>query len=183
MMRRAESQPQVRPEIRVASIADILALADQHRDIQFKIFVKQYVRPVSFGDGRLEIALEAGAPKSLYNDISRRLETWTGRRWLVVPSNDQGAPTEAENEAGTKRAAVDAAMDDPAVAAIMRRMPGTKIIGVTLRGQKPEPIFAEQPSHARQGWGANQHNDVPASGDPIIDEGYVENPDDMLSDE
>lgn len=118
------------------SLMDVLKLADQNRDIQFKVLIKQYVRPVSFGEGRIEVALEAGAPKTLYNDISRRLELWTGQRWLVVPSNEAGSATLAETEAGTKRANENQAMEDPAIAAIMKRFPGTKIVGITLRGNE-----------------------------------------------
>jgi DNA polymerase III subunit gamma/tau len=127
------------PAIPLNSWSDIIALADQNRDIQFKVLVKQYVRPVSFGEGRIEVALGAGAPKTLYNDISRRLEMWTGQRWLVVPSNGEGAATIAETEAGTKRANEDQAMEDPTIAAILKRFPGTKIVGITLRGNEIAP--------------------------------------------
>ncbi len=126
----------VKPAVQLNSLADVLKLADQNRDIQFKVLIKQYVRPVSFGEGRIEVALGAGAPKTLYNDISRRLEMWTGQRWLVVPSNEEGAATIAETEAGTKQANESQALEDPVIASIMKRFPGTKIVGITLRGHE-----------------------------------------------
>ncbi|MCU0831090.1 MAG: DNA polymerase III subunit gamma/tau [Rhizobiaceae bacterium] len=119
----------------IRSVADIARLADEHRDMAFKLMLKQHVRPVSFGENRIEVALAQGAPKSLYNDLSRRLESWTGQRWLVVPSNEEGGETLAETESVTKRAAEDDAKADPAVAAIFRRFPGAKIIGIRLRGE------------------------------------------------
>ncbi len=124
------------PHTQIRSLMDVLKLADQNRDIQFKVLIKQYVRPVSFGEGRIEVALTAGAPKTLYNDISRRLEMWTGQRWLVVPSNQEGEATIAETEAGTKRAHESEAMQDPVIAGIMKRFPGTKIVAITLRGSE-----------------------------------------------
>jgi DNA polymerase III subunit gamma/tau len=127
---------ETKPSVQVTSWIDVLKLADQNRDIQFKVLIKQYVRPVSFGEGKIEIALGAGAPKTLYNDISRRLEMWTGQRWLVVPSNEEGAATIAETEAGTKQANENQAMEDPVIASIMKRFPGTKIVGITLRGNE-----------------------------------------------
>jgi DNA polymerase III subunit gamma/tau len=102
---------------------------------------------VSFGEGRIEVALSAGAPKTLYNDISRRLELWTGQRWLVVPSNEEGAATIAETEAGTKRTNENEAMEDPIIAAIMKRFPGTKIVGITLRGTEA-PVAEDAPQVA-----------------------------------
>jgi DNA polymerase III subunit gamma/tau len=129
-----------KPAIQLNSLADVLKLADQNRDIQFKVLIKQYVRPVSFGEGRIEVALGAGAPKTLYNDISRRLEMWTGQRWLVVPSNEEGAATIAETEAGTKQANESRALEDPVIANIMKRFPGTRIVGITLRGNEITPL-------------------------------------------
>ncbi len=133
-----------KPAIQLNSLTDIIKLADQNRDIQFKVLIKQYVRPVSFGEGRIEVALGAGAPKTLYNDISRRLEMWTGQRWLIIPSNEEGQATLSETEAGTKRANENEAMEDPAIAAIMKRFPGTKIIGITLRGNEV-PVAEDVP--------------------------------------
>lgn len=134
-----EAQTATEPErlhTQIRSLMDVLKLADQNRDIQFKVLIKQYVRPVSFGEGRIEVALSAGAPKTLYNDISRRLEMWTGQRWLVVPSHQEGGATLAETEAGTKRAHESEAMQDPVIAGIMTRFPGTKIVAITLRGHE-----------------------------------------------
>jgi DNA polymerase III subunit gamma/tau len=136
-----------KPVIQLNSLTDVIKLADQNRDIQFKVLIKQYVRPVSFGEGRIEVALGAGAPKTLYNDISRRLELWTGQRWLIVPSNEEGQATLAETEAGTKRANESQAMEDPAIAAIMKRFPGTKIVGITLRGNEA-PVAEDAPQAA-----------------------------------
>ena len=39
------------------------------------------MRLVRFEDGRLEVALEPNAARTLINDLSRKLEQWTGRRW------------------------------------------------------------------------------------------------------
>jgi DNA polymerase-3 subunit gamma/tau len=133
-------EPVPQAGVAVRSLADIVRLAEEHRDIQFKVQVRQHVRPVSFGENRLEVALGPGAPKTLYNDLSRRLETWTGARWLVVPSQEQGGDTLAETEASSKRAAEDEAAQDPAVADIMRRFPGAKIIGITLRGAENHAV-------------------------------------------
>ena len=142
----AATRPQPRAEIAVApasandiaigSVEDIVRLAEQHRDLQFKVLVRQMMRPVSFGQGRIELALAEGAPKTFYNDLSRRLESWTGRRWLIVPSDEDGAATLGEREAGARQAAESEAMSDPAVAAVLKRFPGARIVNITMRGNE-----------------------------------------------
>ncbi len=57
------------------------------------------MRLVRFEDGRLEVALERNAARGLVNDLSRKLEQWTGRRWTVIVSNEAGQPTlRSQNE-------------------------------------------------------------------------------------
>ena len=63
--------------------ADIIALADQNRDIAFKVQIKRYVRPVSFESGRIDVTLTEDAPKMLLNEMTSKLRAWTGRSWLV----------------------------------------------------------------------------------------------------
>ena len=58
-----------------------------------KMALERDVRLVRCEDGQLEIALEPSAPKTLVHDLSRKLSAWTGKRWMVVVSSEQGAPT------------------------------------------------------------------------------------------
>jgi DNA polymerase-3 subunit gamma/tau len=141
----AEPRPSAAPAIAIRSVADIVRLAEEHRDIQFKVQVRQHLRPVSFGENRIEAALGPGAPKTLYNDLSRRLEMWTGARWLIVPSNAEGDDTLAETEARSKRAAETEATQDPVVAAVLKRFPGARIIGITMRGDAADSRAAPPP--------------------------------------
>ncbi len=76
-------------------------LASDKRDIQTKLALERDVRLVRCEDGKLEIALEPSAAKTLVNDLSRKLQLWTGRSWMVVISREPGA---ADAEIGGRRA-------------------------------------------------------------------------------
>ena len=130
----APPQPasEVAPAVTIKSLADIAALADQHRDKLFKISVKTYVRPVRIEPGKLEITLTPDAPKTLASDISAKLRAWTGRNWLVSLSKEVGGATLAEMETTRRENAFLDARSDPAVAAILARFPGAKIIDVRI---------------------------------------------------
>ncbi|QDZ01218.1 DNA polymerase III subunit gamma/tau [Nitratireductor mangrovi] len=118
--------------VRVASVADIAALADRHRDLAFKVLVKRCVRPVKIEPGRLEVSLTEEAPKTLLGDITAKLQQWTGRRWIVSLSRERGGDTIAEIEAGKRESAILDARADPEVAAILSRFPGSRIIDVRI---------------------------------------------------
>jgi DNA polymerase-3 subunit gamma/tau len=127
-----EPRPAAAPEVRIASLADIAALADAERDLAFKVQVKNYVRPVRIEPGRLDVGLTEDAPKTLLGDMTARLQKWTGRRWIVTLSREAGGQTLAEAEAARRENALLDARADPAVAAILARFPGARIVNVRI---------------------------------------------------
>jgi DNA polymerase-3 subunit gamma/tau len=124
-----EAEP---PSVPVRSLEDIAALADANRDIAFKVKLKSCVRLVAIEPGRIEVSLTPDAPKVLLNDMTTRLKAWTGRNWFVSVSREEGGRTLAEVEAGRRESALIDARADPAVAAILARFPGAKIIDVRI---------------------------------------------------
>jgi DNA polymerase-3 subunit gamma/tau len=122
---------QAAPTLALATLEQIIALAIEKRDLAMKAALERDVRLVRCEDGRLELALEASAPKTLINDLSRKLSAWTGKRWMVVVSGEQGAPTlktqndvrDAELKRGVRA--------DPLVVSVLKRFPGAEIVGVT----------------------------------------------------
>jgi DNA polymerase-3 subunit gamma/tau len=124
----AEEQPA--PALK--SLADIVALAEQHRDGLVKAMLRRYVRPVRMEPGRLDVALTEDAPRTLLNDLTVKLRAWTGRNWLVSLSKEEGGQTLAEMESARRETAFLDARSDPTVAAILARFPGARIIDVRI---------------------------------------------------
>jgi len=125
-------EPDDAPGVAIATLADIAALADRHRDLAFKVQFKHAVRPVSIQPGRLEVSLTADAPRTMLNDLSAKLKEWTGRNWIVSLSRGEGGPTLAEEEERRRETAMTDARADPAVAAILDAFPGARIVNVRL---------------------------------------------------
>ena len=123
------------PEMHLASLADIARLADDNRDMAFKIAVKRFVRLVSIEAGRIEIALAEGASRTLAGELSERLGRWTGRRWMVSVAREGGGATMAETENDRRQSAITDARADPAVAAVLAAFPGARIIDVRIPDQ------------------------------------------------
>jgi len=115
----------------VGSFEQLIALAQDKRDIFMKMALERDVRLVRCEDGQLEIAVEASAPKTLVHDLQRKLVAWTGKRWIVVVSKEQGAPT-VRAQIDARQAEIELGVQsDPLVQAVLNRFPGAKIVGVT----------------------------------------------------
>ncbi|OQW56538.1 MAG: DNA polymerase III subunit gamma/tau [Proteobacteria bacterium SG_bin9] len=115
---------------RIDTYPALVALAAEKRDLQIKAGLEADLRLVRMEDGRLEVALERSAARTLVNELSRKLEQWTGRRWTVVVSNEQGQPTLREQAKADKDELTRGVHEDPRIKAVMARFPGTQVIDV-----------------------------------------------------
>jgi DNA polymerase-3 subunit gamma/tau len=143
----ASARPQIAPAaqtdsapvLRINSFPQLVALAGEKRDLLTKAAMEADMRLVRFEDGRLEVALERSAARGLVNDLSRKLELWTGRRWTVVISNEAGQPTLRSQNEQARNEHARAAEADPRVQEVLARFPGAKVIEVRrLAAEPPE---------------------------------------------
>jgi DNA polymerase-3 subunit gamma/tau len=142
------AQTESAPVLRLTTFPQLVALAGEKRDILTKQALESDMRLVRFEDGRLEVALERNAARGLVNDLSRKLEQWTGRRWTVIVSNEAGQPTlRSQNEHAR------AAEADPRVQEVLARFPGAKVVEVRrLAAEPPESnINAEELNESPDG--------------------------------
>jgi DNA polymerase III subunit gamma/tau len=114
----------------LTSFAAIVALAGDKRDIKLKTDLERSVRPVRVAPGRLEIGLEPDAPTGLPGELARKLEAWTGTRWLVLVSKDAGEKPLAATARERRESLFREARDHPDVKAVLERFPGAEIVDV-----------------------------------------------------
>jgi DNA polymerase-3 subunit gamma/tau len=132
-------EAQSAPSLRITTFPQLVALAGDKRDLMTKAALEADVRLVRIEDGRLEVALERSAARMLVNDLSRKLEQWTGRRWTVIVSNETGQPTLRSQNEVIKNERERAAESDPRVQEVMARFPGAKVVEVRkLAAEPPE---------------------------------------------
>ncbi|MEN0000639.1 MAG: DNA polymerase III subunit gamma/tau [Pseudomonadota bacterium] len=132
------AEPLETKSVQIGSLEDIVALCDQHRDPLLKVNIRRCLRPVSIEPGRLTIGLTDDAPQSLLGDLSKKLQDWTGARWMVSIARDADTPTLDEREQSRKNALVTDAAKDPEISRILQDFPGAKIVDVRLKGAASE---------------------------------------------
>ncbi|MEA2978031.1 MAG: polymerase subunit gamma/tau [Alphaproteobacteria bacterium] len=137
------------PALTISSFEDLIALAAEKRDLSIKMALERDVRLVRFEDGQLEISLQPSAAKTLVGDLSRKLTAWTGRRWMIAVSSEQGAPTVRSQMEAEKAELLRGVRADPLVQSVLARFPGAEIVDVRrpgAEGNVPEALPADLPS-------------------------------------
>ena len=129
-----------RPLPIVRAFADVLALAGARREAKLKVHLEENVSLVKFdAAGSIELHLLPGAPRELANELREKLNTWTGKRWIVALSNTRGEPPIGQVERERRAAEIRAFKEHPAVAAVLEQFPDAEITGIQpLPGAKKD---------------------------------------------
>ncbi|RXF68720.1 DNA polymerase III subunit gamma/tau [Hansschlegelia zhihuaiae] len=137
------------PTLVLQRFEDLVALAARHRDILMQNALTRHVRVVRFEDGRLEFAPAGDAAPDLAGEISKKLQEWTGKRWMVSVTAGEGAPTLAERAEAEEAARLAGVQAHPHVRAILERAPGATIVDVRVRdAETAEPELDDAASAA-----------------------------------
>ncbi len=136
----------------VSTFEELIFLVEDKRDLPLKTAIKRHVRLVSFANGRIEMNLVENPARDFLSRLGKRLEEWTGKRWMLSVSKEEGAPTLAEQERAENEARMDDAKSDPAVEAILRQFPGAKIVDIRIREEETELVEPEQDDDSLDGF-------------------------------
>ncbi|MBL4597717.1 MAG: DNA polymerase III subunit gamma/tau, partial [Rhizobiaceae bacterium] len=132
-----ETKPEPATPLRVLnSFEELIFLVEDKRDLPMKTYLRRNVRLVSFSDGRMEVNLVENPPKTFLTDLTKKLQDWTGKRWMISISSQEGAASLDEIEQAEVSAKVEQAKSDPTVEAILSRFPGSRIIDVRFRREE-----------------------------------------------
>ena len=118
------------PKLVLRRLEDFVALAEERREIDLKIVLERHVRPVRFEMGTFEFAAMPTAAPDLANKIKKALDDWTGIRWAVALSQEEGGETlherlqtrQAETERGIR--------SNPLVKSVLEKFPGAQIVNI-----------------------------------------------------
>jgi DNA polymerase III subunit gamma/tau len=120
----------IQPKLLLNRFEDFVALATSKREIDIKIVLERYVRPVRFEMGTFEFSVEQGAQHDLAHKIKRALDEWTGIRWVVALSQEQGQTTLHERAEEVKAETTKGVQANPLVRAVLDKFPGAQIVDI-----------------------------------------------------
>jgi DNA polymerase-3 subunit gamma/tau len=114
----------------ITSLADIAALAAQHREVDLRHWLVSDIHLVRLSPGHIELRQNDIVLKPMAGELSEKLQTWTGRRWMVALTDEAGEPTLEEQAEAIATAKLRAAEDDPLVRQVLKIFPDAEISGL-----------------------------------------------------
>jgi DNA polymerase III subunit gamma/tau len=127
------------------SFKDVVALAEEKRDLKLKHALAEQVRLVRFRPGHLELNPLGNAPKELVQELMRKLKTWTGRVWIVALSGEEGAAPLGVQRREREAREIERIRDHPEVKQVLEHFPDARIAAVrTTASQEPSAEIDER---------------------------------------
>ncbi len=111
------------------SFEEVIALLGEHREARLKFHVEEHVSLVRFDydSGAIDLFLLPAAPPEVPNELREKLNSWTGRRWVVVLSKTMGEQPFGETRRQRVAAEIEALKSHPAVKAVLDAFPDARI--------------------------------------------------------
>jgi DNA polymerase III subunit gamma/tau len=136
--------PKIKPEIlneintnnSIQSFQDLLDLTDKHKEIELKFDLERNVRLVKFEQGKIDISFNENLSKDFIKNISNKLNEWTGKRWIISLSKDEGETTVYEKKNQQKIELLEQMKQSEIYKKIMATFPDIELIDVKDEGQE-----------------------------------------------
>jgi DNA polymerase-3 subunit gamma/tau len=116
------------------SFEEVVGLFEAHREGVLHAHLVADVHLVRFEPGRIEFRPGAHAPANLANRLGDLLGRWTGRRWVVSVSHEEGELSLKEQADRRAARLKEEAAADPLVRSILEAFPGAVIEDVRETG-------------------------------------------------
>ena len=134
------------PAVRLKRFEDVVALARMKRDIKLVQALEKDVRLERFEEGSIAFSLVGGAAPDLAPTLAKRLQEWTGERWMVALAAGATAPTLRETAQAREAERANGAATHPLVRKVLERFKGARIVEV----RAPETAATLAPAPAAE---------------------------------
>jgi len=126
------------------SFEEVVALAEEKRDLKLKHALSEQVRLVRFRPGHLELNPLPNAPKELGQELMRKLKAWTGRVWIVALSGEEGAAPLGVQRREREAREIERIRDHPDVKQVLQHFPGARIAAVRATASEESPAEIDE---------------------------------------
>lgn len=136
--------PKIKPEIlnetntnnSIQSFQDLLDLTSKHKEIELKFDLERNVRLVKFEQGKIDISFNENLSKDFIKNISNKLNEWTGKRWIISLSKEEGETTVYEKKNERKAELLEQMKQSEIYKKIMATFPDIELVDVKDEGQE-----------------------------------------------
>jgi len=115
----------------IKSFQDLINLAIKEKEIELKYDLERNVKLVSFNKGKIDISFNEKLNKNFIKNLTEKLLSWTGERWIISLSKNNNAKSIYEKNLEDKNTMIEEFKKNKVAQDIQKAFPDAKLIDLT----------------------------------------------------
>ena len=117
--------------LEIKTFKDLIQIAEKEKEVELKYDLERNVSLVSFVAGKINITFNEKLNKNFIKILTEKLLKWTGKRWIISLSKDQGEKPFYEKSLADKKDKLTREMNSNLVKDFLSVFPDAKLVKVT----------------------------------------------------
>ena len=118
-------------KIEITSFQDLIDQANKEKEIELKYDLERNVKLVSFNRGKIDISFNEKLNKNFIKNLTEKLLSWTGERWIISLSKNSNAKSIYEKNQEDKNNMIEEFKKSKVAQDIQKAFPDAKLIDLT----------------------------------------------------
>ena len=118
-------------KIEITSFQDLINLANKEKEIELKYDLERNVKLVSFNRGKIDISFNEKLNKNFIKNLTEKLLSWTGERWIISLSKNSNAKSIYEKNQEDKNNMIEEFKKSKVAQDIQKAFPDAKLVDLT----------------------------------------------------
>ena len=118
-------------KIEITSFQDLINLANKEKEIELKYDLERNVKLVSFNRGKIDISFNEKLNKNFIKNLTEKLLSWTGERWIISLSKNNEAKSVYEKNLENKDNMIEEFKKSKVAQDVQKAFPDAKLINLT----------------------------------------------------
>jgi len=129
--KKPELQSEASNSLVLKTFEDLIKVVTRDKEVELKYDLERNVKLVSFTPGKMNITFNEKLNKNFIKTLTEKLLKWTGERWIISLSKEQGKETIYEKNFTNKKAKLAQEMNSEVVKDFLATFPDAKLIDVS----------------------------------------------------
>ena len=129
--KKPELQSEASNSLALKTFEDLIKVVTRDKEVELKYDLERNVKLVSFTPGKMNITFNEKLNKNFIKTLTDKLLKWTGERWIISLSKEQGKETIYEKNLTNKKAKLAQEMNSEVVKDFLATFPDAKLTDVS----------------------------------------------------